>query len=118
MKIVNKHKKIVSLSLLIVSFFFMVLYLMQRNETIRSTNPTSAEAQNNVNSLTAETGSADFCEILTISKSDLTALESFAQRKIEEETSILLPKIAWCDENAAEPAMKTGTNESRYHIDY
>ena len=80
-------------------------------------HPSSAAALADVNSLTADEESIDSFEIPNIFKFGPADLESFAQPEIEKETSTLLPKIAWGDENAKGAAINIETYEGRFYTE-
>jgi hypothetical protein len=95
MKIQNKSKMIISLSLFIAVTFFLASHLQEKKEPVVFKRPLSAKVQQNVNSMTVDETADLYCGILLMPKSMVPALEQFTQSKLAKDINILPAKIEW-----------------------
>ncbi len=97
MKILNKYKTILYLSLLIAITAVLVFQLKEKNTPIIYRHPRAAEAQKHVNSMTFYEESDIYCGILLMPKSMLPTLKQFSNYDIAKKIKILPATIEWED---------------------
>jgi hypothetical protein len=117
MKIQNKFKTILGLSLLIAATGFIFFNLRHAPTPIVYKRHESVEAQMNVNSMTFDEGSDLYCGILLMPKSLLPILKILSRHEIAEKIKILPANIEWENGHMRVIPKKSILKDNQFNID-
>jgi hypothetical protein len=95
MKIQKKSKMIIGICIFIGAILFMVFHLKEKKEPVVFKRPPIAEAQNNVNSMTADELSDLYCGIVLMPKSMVSTIEQLSKHKLAKDIKLLPARIEW-----------------------